>query len=249
MTSSRPFYGTFAWAYDALVDRPVAHECAFVAAVFAAHGMAAGARVLDAGCGTGRYGRALHGHGFRVTGVDGSEALLAVARRSGGCFVAADILAPPLRRAFAGVLCRGVLNDVLADEARHAALRALGAALVAGGVLVVDVRDWDATARRKTIDPVHERTIESPRGRLTFRSETRLDHARRRLLVAERHGLTSGGVTRTEDYEFVMRCWTRPELEAGLRAAGFTRIELLGAYEAGVAAGATDRLVAIASSG
>ena len=249
MSSERPFYGSFAWAYDTLVDRPVAQECTFVAAVFAAHGMAAGARVLDAGCGTGRYVRALDGHGFRVTGLDGSLALLAVAHQSGGCFVAADILAPPVRRVFAGVLCRGVLNDVLADDARRAALRALGAALIAGGVLVLDVRDWDATARRKTIDPVHQRTVATPEGRLTFRSETRLDHSRRRLLVAERHVLTSEGATRTEDYEFVMRCWTRAELEAGLAEAGFTTVELLGAYEAGVAAGATDRLVAVASSG
>jgi SAM-dependent methyltransferase len=247
--SERPFYGSFAWAYDTLVDRPVAQECAFVAGVFAGHRLAVGARVLDAGCGTGRYVHALHGHGFRVTGLDGSEALLAVARPSGGCFVAGDILAPPVRRAFAGVLCRGVLNDVLADEARRGALRALGAALIDGGVLVLDVRDWDATARRKTSDPVHERTIETAEGRLTFRSETRLDPSSRRLLVAERHGLTSGGVTRTENYEFVMRCWTPPELEAGLREAGFTSVDLLGAYNAGVAAGATDRLVAIASSG
>ena len=31
MASGRPFYGSFAWAYDALSDRPVADECAFVA--------------------------------------------------------------------------------------------------------------------------------------------------------------------------------------------------------------------------
>jgi ubiquinone/menaquinone biosynthesis C-methylase UbiE len=51
----RPFYGAFAWAYDLLSDRPVAAECATIAALFTARGRPPGARVLDAGGGTGRY--------------------------------------------------------------------------------------------------------------------------------------------------------------------------------------------------
>ena len=41
-----------------------------------------GLRILDAGCGPGHYSAVLRERGFRVTGVDGSEEMLAIARAS-----------------------------------------------------------------------------------------------------------------------------------------------------------------------
>jgi ubiquinone/menaquinone biosynthesis C-methylase UbiE len=41
-----------------------------------------GLRILDAGCGPGHYSSLLHERGFRVTGIDGSEEMLAIARAS-----------------------------------------------------------------------------------------------------------------------------------------------------------------------
>ncbi|HTO12025.1 MAG TPA: class I SAM-dependent methyltransferase [Candidatus Binatia bacterium] len=242
----RPFYGRFAWAYDLLADRPVARECAWVAAALSARGVGRGTRVLDAGCATGRYALALADHGYRILGVDRSPGLIAVARRRGVRCVVADLTALPLRRVYGAVLCRGVLNDVLDDEPRRAVFRAFAGALGDGGVLVLDVRDWDATVRRKTAEPVHERTVETEQGRLTFRSETRLDAATRRMLIAERHVLVSGGETRSESHDFVMRCWTRAELDERLREAGFAPADCRGAYDDAVPVGATDRIVAVA---
>ena len=248
MTSARPFYGSFAWAYDLLSDRPVTEECAFVAAVLAEQGIAAGARVLDAGCGTGRYTRTLASHGYRVTGIDRSEELLAEARRGGGRFAAADLIALPLRRACAGVLCRGVLNDVLEDDARRAVLRALADALVDGGVLVLDVRDWNATVRAKSLRPVHERTVSTERGTLTFHSQTRLEPATRRMLISERHVLAAGSESHTQTYEFVMGCWTRDELCARLTDAGFGTMVFHAGYTA-LASEPPDRIVTVARRG
>ena len=246
MTSARPFYGSFAWAYDALVERPVAAECVFIAAALVARDVAAGARVLDAGCGTGRYSAALAGHGYRVAGVDGSPELLAVARGRGGCVVAADLAVLPLARAFDAVLCRGVLNDVLDADARDVVLRALAGVLRPGGVLVLDVRDWDASVREKTQQPVHERTVQTERGILTFRSETRLEAARRRLLISERHVLDAAGDSRTETFEFVMGCWTGEELRARLAAAGFDHVDIFAGYATNPPRETSDRIVAVA---
>ena len=49
-TPPRPFYGEFAWAYDYLIERPVADECAGMAAALARRGIGPGASLLDTGC-------------------------------------------------------------------------------------------------------------------------------------------------------------------------------------------------------
>jgi SAM-dependent methyltransferase len=185
-----------------------------------------------------------------VTGVDLAPDLVSVARRRGGRarFAVGDLSALPLRAVYGAALCRGVLKDVLDDDGRRAVMTALAGVLAERGVLVLDVRDWDATVRRKTVEPVHERTVETEQGTLTFRSETRLDPATRRLLVSERHVLVTRSGTESEAYEFVMRCWTRGELDARLREAGLVLVELRGAYDDAIPAGATDRLVAIAAA-
>src|SRR5207245_122968 len=79
----------------------------------------------------------------------------------------------------------------LAARARDAVCATLARALAPGGVLLLDVRDWRRTAARKRLEPVTERTVRTPRGRLSFRSDTRLDPARRRLLLREEIRLTS----------------------------------------------------------
>jgi SAM-dependent methyltransferase len=249
--SSRPFYGSFAWAYDLLSERAVASECDHFATILSARGLAADARLLDAGCGTGRYAVELAGRGYRVTGLDASPELLAVARQRPGastvCFVEAGLVTLPATPPYEAILCRGVLNDVVDDTSRDGAFQAFGRAVVPGGVVVLDVREWEATVERKTREPIHEKTVATPHGTLTFRSETRLDAATRSLLISERHELRSEGGTTAADHEFVMRCWTRDELQRRLTGAGFVAVEYRGGYDPVLAVGATDRLVAIAS--
>lgn len=248
---SRPFYGSFAWAYDLLSDRPIASECAQIASILSDRGLPSGARLLDAGCGTGRHAVDLARRGYRVTGLDASADLVAVARQRAGAagvpFIIADLTALPAAPQYDAILCRGVLNDLVDDQARRNAFQAFARALGRGGALVLDVREWEATARRKTGEPVHERTVQTVHGPLTFRSETRLDHATRRLLINERHVLTSPSRPTSADYDFVMRCWTRDEVDALGAAAGFTALEYHASFDRASPVGSTDRLVVVAS--
>ncbi len=249
--ADRPFYGRFAWAYDVLSERSVASECAHVAAALARRGVAPGARLLDAGCGTGRYAAELARRGYRVTGLDASLELLALARRrpdaSAVTLVAADLATLPVRSCCQAILCRGVLNDLVDDTSRRAVFLSFARALTSGGALLLDVREWEATVRRKSREPVHEKTVETVHGTLTFRSVTRLDHDAHALRLAERHVLVADGVTTAAEYDFVMRCWTRDELDRFLAEAGFVAAEYRGGYDPAVAAGATDRLVIAAT--
>jgi ubiquinone/menaquinone biosynthesis C-methylase UbiE len=255
---ARPFYHEFAWAYDALVARPVADECAGIAAWLARRGIGPGAALLDAGCGTGRYAVELARRGFAVTGIDRSSELLEEARsraRAAGLPIAlleADLLelpATPGGRLHDAIVCRGVLNDVVGPAARAAVLGGFARMLRAGGVVWLDVRDWSCTAARKTAEPVTERRVATRRGSLAFRSVTRLDPATRRVLVSERHILTTPAGERVATHEFVMQCWIGDELDAALGAAGFEAIEPAAGGTGEPGAGFEDRLVVTASRG
>ena len=127
-----------------------------------------------------------------------------------------------------------------------AVVAAFAQALRPAGVLILDVREWEASAERKAREPIFRKRVATDRGQLTFESRTELDPEKRRLLVSERHTLVSDGQELSSDYQFVMRCWTRNELQSNLTGCGFGRIAYFGAYDAAVEAGRTDRLVAVA---
>ena len=246
----RPFYSDFAWAFDLIIDRPVRKECAVIAAWLIERGVLPGARILDAGCGTGRYAFELARRGFIVHGIDLVPELVEIAKQAAGAavsFAVGDLLAPR-EAAYDAVLCRGVLNDITEDDDRAAAFDGFAASLRPGGVAILDVREWHASADRKAREPLFRKRVSTDRGELTFASVTELDPENRQLLVSERHALVTDGRECVTDYQFVMRCWTRGELESMLARAGFTSAAWFGAYDEGVEAGATDRLVVVAQS-
>jgi SAM-dependent methyltransferase len=249
--SRRPFYAEYAWAFDLLIDRPVPKECTTLASWLVERGVLPGAELLDAGCGTGRYARELARRGYIVQGIDSSEELIDVARRSIGeapgavSFAVGDIQQQPAGR-YDAILCRGVLNDVVEDDVREGVLKTFGWALRPSGVLILDVREWEASALRKRREPIFRKSVDTDRGRLTFTSVTELDPQNRRLLLSERHVLVDESQERSSDYQFVMRCWTREELECGLAKGGFDSVAYFGAYDAAVEVGSTDRLVVVA---
>lgn len=231
LPTPRPFYNEFAWAYDQLVVRPVADECVGMVATLARRGIGPGARLLDAGCGNGRYAVELARRGFAVTGVDRSPVLLDEARarvREAGDAIAVrleagDLLALPAGPQYDAVVCRGVLNDVVEVAARATIFEVFARGLRPGGVLLFDVRDWAATVAGKTGQPVSEKRV-------------------------SRHTLTTPTGETTAAFEFVMGCWTRDEVAASLRRAGFEAAEYAATYD-GAPLGAGDRIVVAASRG
>jgi len=224
--SERPLYGSFAWAYDLLV-RPGGPSPDWIAAELGAGGVRAGDEVIDAGCGTGEQSLALARRGYRVIGVDRSPELLrqakAKARRTASelRFAEGDILSWRPPRHCDAVLCRGVLNDVVEDPERERALPSLAEMLRPGGILMADVRDWDASVSRYAGTAGFVRSVPVEDGILRFRSMTMPEPERRVLRIQEHLVLQRGDEEVEESYEFLMRPWSREELEERLRAAGF----------------------------
>lgn len=249
---ARPFYASFAWVYDRIMAEPSQEHYDRIVQLFTSHGVGPGSRLLDAGCGTGRYALALARRGYQVTGVDASPDLLLEAQRKVAdeelplTFERGELLSLAARAAFDGILCRGVLNDLLDDASRQEVFRIFARALRPAGVLLLDVREWQATAQRYRREPRFTKQVETERGTLTFQSLTRLSPETRTLRIAERHQLQQGEELITADYAFAMRCWAQEELATCFVQAGFGNMLYLGAYDFQIPFGTTDRIVAVA---
>ena len=136
-----------------------------------------GARVLDAGCGTGRVAIRLAELGYDVVGVDVDESMLAVAQRTAPdlTWVAGDLAALPAkvgeRAPYDLVVLAGNVVPLLAAGTLDAAVAGLAGLLAPGGLLVagfgLDARhlppgcpvtpleDYDAATERAGLRPEH----------------------------------------------------------------------------------------------
>ena len=107
--------------------------------------VAPGTRVLDVGCGVGRWSRLLASRGACVTGIDLSPTMIAEARRraaidglAGRChFVVQDSASLDVPGRYDMILCVTVLQHILDVGALRSALRRMADHLVPGGRLVI----------------------------------------------------------------------------------------------------------------
>ncbi|WP_328718902.1 class I SAM-dependent methyltransferase [Streptomyces sp. NBC_00247] len=152
-------------------------------ATFCAALLTPGARVLDAGCGTGRIAIRLAELGHHCTGVDVDSSMLAVARREAptqkwllGDLARLDALG--LEPGFDLALAAGNVIPLLAPGTEPAVVRQLAAALRPGGLLVTGMG----------LDPAHLPLSEAP---LTL-SEFDDWCARAGLVLRQRYATWSG---------------------------------------------------------
>jgi ubiquinone/menaquinone biosynthesis C-methylase UbiE len=187
----------------------------------------AGGELLDVPCGFGRHAAPLAAAGFRVTGVDRSQALLdEAARRSGDAgarpaLVRADYRELPFAdEAFDAALNLFTSLGYLGDEEDTRALGEIRRVLRPGGRLVVETthrdavvagpreRDWQRVGQGRLLLEQH---AFDPASGVAQTTQTLID--------------TTGG---RESRTFSVRVYSATELVAMLRAAGFAEARCYG---------------------
>ena len=154
------YYDEWAQRYDADLDGWAYRAPAVVAGVVMEHAPQAHI-VLDAGCGTGRSGRALRSAGYRreLHGIDVSEDSLVIARKSDAySSVAPGNLQEPVAfetDSFDALICVGVMTYVPEVEA---CWREFCRVVRPGGVIVVTQREdlWEPRQCRSVVERMHE---------------------------------------------------------------------------------------------
>jgi len=225
-------------AYAGAARDATASDQALAAARLA--GCPDGGDLLDVPCGFGRHAIPLADAGYRVVGVDRSQALLDEARRRAG-----NSRRPKLTRAdyrdlpFTDESFDAAVNlfsslGYLGDEEDTKALGEIGRVLRPGGSLVIDIVDRDLL-----VHGFHEQDWELlGEGRLLLEQRT-FDPVSGTAQVTQTLIETSG---ERESRTFSVRVYTATELLAMLARAGFAEAKCYGDFDGG-AFGIDTRLV------
>jgi glycine/sarcosine N-methyltransferase len=233
-------YATFDYSRLISWEDRLRREWSFLEAVL---GAAPSKSILDLGSGTGEHARLFASHGFEVTGIDGSAAMIDKARQSAGeasvRFVEGDLLDLPnlLSGPSGAAVCLGnVLPHLRQPDALPRLASALREVLLPGAPVVIQLLNYDRIEAKKERalplsflpdrdDPAASllflRAMElHPDGNVTFMPTVLRVRADREVpmeLVASQ---------RVE-----IRGWRHHEIVAAFRAQGFDEPVLYGSYD------------------
>jgi SAM-dependent methyltransferase len=214
-------YDPFAWFYNRYWGERFAEQVLPVLDRLVFPLWPAGGRILDLCCGTGQLAHALATRGFRVTGIDGSVAMLRHARENapGAEFILADARSFTSPAGYDGVLSTfDSLNHVMSLPELTATFRNVHAALVEHGAFLFDLNmeegyraRWRGTASIVEDDDV---CIVLP----GYDPKERI--GRYDITLFE---LKAGGWQRS-DLTLLQRCYSEAEVRSALGQAGFGEV-------------------------
>ena len=225
MTSPEPF-NAYSRYYDLLYrDKDYAAEVDYVHALLERYAVP-GHEILELGSGTGKHGRLLAGHGYRVTGIERSAEMVAQAETTDGFTCQqGDIREVTTGRTFDAVLS---LFHVISYQVSNADVSAVFARaaeqLQPGGLFVFDV--WYSPAVYVQQPEVRVKRLEEGDLKITriaepviYPNENRVDV---NYTIFAQDGESGESQTFTENHP--MRHFSLPELDMLAANAGFERL-------------------------
>jgi ubiquinone/menaquinone biosynthesis C-methylase UbiE len=193
-------------------------------------------RVLDAACGLGIDATFLARRGLDVTAADASAAMVEQARRRLEAAGVGGVEARVCKWShlddmfgespFDAVMCVG--SSLAHTEDLAEVLAAFHSVLVDGGLLIVDTRDWEATASPEPLVEVEPLLVEREGRRCRRRYLWRQPEPSGPVeLVASLEFLAADGrVLDTRSWTVRQNAFTRQQLRSALESAGFRSIAL-----------------------
>ena len=181
-----------------------------------------GDHVIDVCCGTGQLAASLTARGLRVTGFDGSEEMLRLARDNApdATFIVADVRRFRLEsRAQMAISTFDSLNHILDLTDLEQAFRCVAEALEPGGRFIFDLNMDEGFRARWHGDFVIDEDPELVIARSAYDEEQRLGTVD--LVLMRRDGDT----WRRRDLRLSQRAYTADEVEFALQNAGFADVE------------------------
>ena len=186
-----------------------------------------GREVLDLACGTGTVAALLAQRGYRVTGADGSEEMLEIARakaRQAGVavnFLQRDMIRLQMAQRFDLVLCLyDSLNYLLTISDLEAAFAGVAQALNAGGLFVFDVNTLYCLANEWGNQVVEERSRSAMLvHQYSFSPESRVGTLELVCLCNQSDRIEKFREVHRE------RGYTREEIRAALESCGLVTVE------------------------
>jgi SAM-dependent methyltransferase len=218
-------YDRFAWYYNKYWGEEYSRPALAIFNIILFPHLPAGGRILDLCCGTGQIAKGLVEHGYRVTGIDGSAAMLRFARENAPAaeFIHADARTFKLSETFQAVISAfDSLNHVMELEELKAVFRNVHAALDDDGIFLFDLNLEDETELMgNSLEMVADDHVCVVRS--NYEPEEKL----------KRYDVTTfeleSGLWRRWDLTLFQRYYDSDEVIAALADCGFTRVN---AYDA-----------------
>ncbi len=218
-------YDRFAWFYNQHWGEEYSRPALAIFNIILFPHLPAGCRILDLCCGTGQIAKGLVEYGYRVTGVDGSAAMLRFARANAPAaeFVHADARSFRLPYKFQAVISAfDSLNHVMELEQLKAVFRRVHAALGDGGIFLFDLNlEDEAEAFGASLEMVEEDHVCVVRS--SYEPKEKLKRYDVTMFEPERD------LWRRSDLTLFQRYYDSDEVIAALAECGFSRIR---AYDA-----------------
>jgi SAM-dependent methyltransferase len=185
-------------------------------------------KMLEIGCGTGNYTKVLLEKGYRITGLDLSENMLAVARKKCACnFIKSDMRDFLLNDKFdACIAMFAVIGYVTENSDIVKALKNIRAHLKPNGLFVFDV--WNGLAVMRTLPELRVKTMENDQVKIirianpTLRSFDHICEVNYKLIVLNKDNNTFNEF----DEQHVVRFYFPQEIKHLLMDAGFEILKI-----------------------
>ncbi len=232
MQSSQVF-DRYAKYYDMLYsDKDYEKECDVLEDIFRAYCARKPLTILDAGCGTGNHAISLRKRGFRVTGIDGSEQMIRIAREKARMnqvdvdFRVMKLANLTFEERFDACICMfAVLGYLTSNEELGKALKNIRQHLRANSIFILDfwygpaVLAMKPSSRSKVVEKNDTKVIRTVSAELNVLNQTCVSNY---YLVAIKDRVVVDEVRESH----AMRFFFPQELAYVLQAGGFRLLKL-----------------------